>query len=303
MGHDALVEIEGKTLKLTNLDKVFYPQAGWTKAHVIDYYRRIAPVLLPHLKGRAVTLKRYPDGVEGEFFYEKECPSSHPDWVKTAPVWSESRDKVINYCVLDTLPSLMWAANMADLEIHTYLATGEKPLEPTSVVFDLDPGAPATALECAQVGLWLRDALAKHDLQSFIKTSGSKGLQLYVPLNKKGVTFEDTKTFARALAETVERDHPAMVTTTMSKAKRPGKVFIDFFQNDDHKTTVCVYSLRAKEAPTVSTPLDWSEVEKAVKTKEPMLLSFTANDVLARVEQKGDMFAPVLALRQTLPAD
>jgi bifunctional non-homologous end joining protein LigD len=295
------VTIEGREVRLTNLDKVLYPQAGFTKAHVIDYYRRIAPVLLPHLRGRALTLKRYPDGVEGEFFYEKEAPSHRPRFVRTEPVWSEGRGADIHYVVCDDLPTLVWLANIGDLELHAFLARARKPLAPTAMVFDLDPGAPANVLDCCEVALWLRDLFDELGLRVFPKTSGSKGIQLYVPLHVPA-TFEDTKPFARAMGEIVERDHPDRVTTNMSKAERPGKVFVDWSQNDDHKTTVCAYSLRAKERPTVSTPLSWDEVEKAASDRDAERLRFLPEDVLARVDQRGDLFAPVLTLEQGLPA-
>jgi bifunctional non-homologous end joining protein LigD len=294
------VTIDGKRLKLTNLDKVLYPKARFTKAHVIDYYRRIAPALLPHLKGRAITLKRYPDGVEGAFFYEKECPPHRPDFVRTAPVWSEGKQKDINFCVFDDLATLVWAANLADLEMHTYLAKADEPLKPTMVVFDLDPGAPAALLDCCEVALWVRDALDELGIETFVKTSGSKGMQLYIPLNTP-TTFEETKPFARAIGELVEAAHPDRVVTNMAKAIRKGKVLIDWSQNDDHKTTVCVYSLRAKEQPTVSTPLEWREVEEAAARGDASKLRFLPEDVLARVEGLGDLFEPVLTKEQGLP--
>lgn len=293
------VEIEGRTLKLTNLQKVLYPKAGFTKAHVIDYYRRIAPALLPHLRGRAITLKRYPDGVEGPFFYEKQCPSFRPEWLPTASI--ETSTRTIDYCVIDTLPALVWAANLADLELHTFLARADATKRPTMLVFDLDPGPGTDVIDCGKVALGLRDALGAFGLESFVKTSGSKGLHFLVPLNTPDVTFDDTKPFARALGEVVEREHPERVTTSMSKAQRDGKVFIDWSQNDTHKTTVCVYSLRAKAEPTVSTPLTWNEVEEAVERRDASRLRFLPEDVLARVDGLGDLFAPVLDKEQALP--
>ena len=296
------VEVEGRTLTLTNLDKVLYPEAGFTKAHVIDYYRRVSPVLLPHLEGRALTLKRYPDGVEGPFFYEKSCPPHRPDWLTTQGVWSEGRGEDIDYCVVDTLPALIWAANIADLELHTFLARAvEDTQKPTTLVYDLDPGEGTGLLECCEVALGLRDVHRDLGLESFVKTSGSKGMQLYVPLNVDGVTFEDTKPFARAMGEVLERALPDLVTTNMKKTERRGKVFIDWSQNDDHKTTVCVYSLRAKKLPTVSTPLRWKEVEDALDASDADSLRFLPEDVLARVAKHGDLFAPVLELEQSLP--
>ena len=295
------VEIDGRTLRLTNLDKVLYPEVGFTKAHVIDYYRRVAPVLLPHLRGRAVTLKRYPDGVEGPHFYEKSCPPHRPGWLTTAPIWSEGRGEDIEFCVLDDLPSLVWAANLADLEMHTYLARADAPMRPDFLVFDLDPGPGTDVVDCCRVGLRLRDAFSSLGLESFAKTSGSKGLQMYVPLHTE-TTFEETKPFARAMGEVVERETPDKVTTNMSKAQRKGRVLIDWSQNDDHKTTVCAYSLRAKALPTVSTPVTWDEVERCAGEGDPELLRFTWDAVLERVEERGDLFAPVLTLQQALPA-
>src|SRR5579883_2446704 len=244
MGKGTVVEVEGRRLKLSNLEKILYPEAGFTKGHVIDYYVRIAPLLLPHLHGRPVTMKRYPNGVNGMFFYEKNCPSHRPEWVKTAKVWSEGNHRWMYYCLFEDLPSLVWAANLADLELHTSLSLGEHILQPSFLVFDLDPGAPANIVQCCQVGLWIRDIFAKLKLQSFAKTSGSKGLQVYVPLNTT-VTYDDTKPFAHETARLLERQHPELVVSDMKKSLRAGKVLVDWSQNDDHKTTVCVYSLRA----------------------------------------------------------
>jgi bifunctional non-homologous end joining protein LigD len=295
------VDIAGKKLRLSNLDKIFYPQTGFTKAAVIDYYTRISPYLLPHLKGRPLTLKRYPNGVEGQYFYEKNCPSHRPNWVHTAPIWSKGNGKNIDFCLADDLPTLVWAANLADLELHTSLSLAADVMTPTLVAFDLDPVAPANILDCAQVGLWLRDIFERLGLESFPKTSGSKGMQVYVPLNRPGVTYEQTKAFARDLAELLERQHPTRVVSNMKKSLRNGKVFVDWSQNDDHKTTVCVYSLRAKERPTVSTPVTWSEVEKAHQKRNPALLDFDSEQVLARVDKLGDLFEPTVHLRQRLP--
>lgn len=294
------VDIDGKKVKLTNLDKVLYPKAGFTKAHVIDYYRRIAPVLLPHLQDRPITLKRYPDGVEGSHFYERNCPSHRPDWMATMPVWSESSGREVHYCVLDDLASLVWAANMADLELHTFLHMRESVDRPTSIVFDLDPGLPAGLAECAQVALDVRDILNEFDLKSFPKTSGSKGMQMHVPLNTD-VTYDDTKPFARAVADVMEREHPRRVTSNMRKELRSGKVFIDWSQNHDHKTTVCVYSLRAKKTPTVSMPLAWSEVEVVAATGDASRLWFGPDEAVMRAEELGDLYAPVLDLQQVVP--
>jgi bifunctional non-homologous end joining protein LigD len=293
------VSIDDRRLSLSNLDKLLYPQAGFTKGHVIDYYTRIAPVLLPHLRDRPLTLKRYPDGVDKGHFYEKRCPSHRPDWVRVAPVWSGRNEGDINYCVADDLATLVWLANLADLEMHTPLARATDIETPTLVAFDLDPGAPATIVECARVALELREAFEHLGLEAFPKTSGSKGMQVYLPLNTPGVTWDDTKTFALHLAQLLERRNRELVVSDMSKAKRGGKVFVDWSQNDRHKTTVNVYSLRAMDNPTVSTPLSWDEVEQLADAGES--LSFTAPEVLERVETLGDLFSGVQTLEQELP--
>jgi bifunctional non-homologous end joining protein LigD len=293
------IEVAGKRLTVSNLDKVLYPETGFTKGQVIDYYIRIAPVLLPHLRKRPITLKRYPDGVDGFFFYEKQCPSHRPKWMKTTAV--PAKRGHIDYCVLDDLPALVWAANLADLELHTFLHHGSALHRPTALAFDLDPGAPADVILCCRVGLWLRAAFAKLGLESFAKTSGSKGLQLYVPLNT-ATTYEKTKAFAHAIAEWMEREHPDEVVSLMAKDLRKGKVLIDWSQNDEHKTTINVYSLRARAHPTVSTPVTWKEVEAAAKKGDPRRLVFESEEVLRRVEKMGDLFEPVLTLKQKLPA-
>jgi bifunctional non-homologous end joining protein LigD len=290
----------GRQIPVSNLDKVFYPSTGFTKGQVIDYYIRISPVLLPHLKDRPLTLKRYPNGVTGGFFYEKRCPSHRPDWVKTAPVWSDHYETEIHYCLINDLPSIVWAANLGDLELHTFLARAKAVECPNTLVFDLDPGAAADILSCAQVGFWLREKLDALKLKSFPKTSGSKGLQIYVPLNTP-VTYDQTKALSRQLAEELEREHPEHVVSKMAKKLRSGKVLVDWSQNDRHKTTACVYSLRAKENPTVSTPLDWNEVEIAARKKDSSRLSFLSDEVLKRVERDGDLFDPILNLKQKLP--
>ncbi len=292
--------VKGKKLPVSNLEKVLYPQTGFTKGQVIDYYIQIAPVLLPHLKDRPLTMKRYPNGVEGMFFYEKNCPSHRPKWVKTAKVWSEGNQRDMFYCLAQDLPTLVWAANLADLELHTSLARKKDVARPTMMVFDLDPGPPADIVQCCRVGIWLRDLLAAKKLKSFPKTSGSKGLQIYVPLNT-AVTFDQTKALARALAEHLEREHPELVVHRMLKSLRTGKVLVDWSQNDEHKTTINVYSLRAKAEPTVSTPVTWEEVEACLKKKTAERLKFTSDAVLKRVEKMGDLFEPVATLKQKLP--
>ena len=300
MPNKAELTVEDRKIQVSNLDKVLYPKAGFTKGQVIDYYIRVAPALLPHLKDRPLTMKRYPDGVEGEFFYEKNCPSHRPKWVQTAQVWSESNDRMMNYCLAQDLPTLVWAANLADLELHTSLSRKNNIERPTMMVFDLDPGAPADIVQCCQVSLWLRDLLGNMKLKSFPKTSGSKGLQVYVPLNTS-VTYDQTKDLSRALAQHLQGEHVDLVTSNMSKAVRKGKVFVDWSQNDEHKTTICVYSLRAREEPTVSTPVGWDEVENCLKKKKADLLKFRSDKVIARVEKRGDVFESVEKLKQKLP--
>jgi bifunctional non-homologous end joining protein LigD len=294
------LNVGGHEVPVSRLEKIYYPKAAFTKGQVIDYYIRISPVLLPHLKDRPLTLKRYPDGVEGGFFYEKRCPPYRPEWVKTARVWSDRNEAEIHFCLANNLPSLVWAANLGDLELHTFLAKAGNVRRPTMMVLDLDPGPPANVLSCAQVGLWLREKLVKLNLQSFPKTSGSKGLQIYVPLNSP-VTYEQTKALSHGLAEELEREHPDLVVSKMGKNLRGGKVFVDWSQNDEHKTTVCAYSLRAKERPTVSTPVEWDEVIAALKKKDAERLSFVSDEVLERVEKNGDLFGPILKLKQKLP--
>jgi len=294
------VTVDGRQLKVSNMDKVLYPATGFTKGQVIDYYTRVAPALLPHLQRRALTLKRYPNGVDKQFFYEKNCPSHRPPWVETVSVWSSRNKAEVNYCLANDLPTLVWVANLASLELHTSLAHADDIQRPTMLVFDLDPGAPAAMVECARVGLMVREVLDQLGLACFPKTSGSKGLQLYAPLNS-AVTFDDTKPFAHALARMLEAREPALVVSQMAKELRGGKVFIDWSQNDVAKTTVCVYSLRARERPTVSTPLTWEEVEAVADKEDPGLVGFEAEAVLDRIERDGDLFAPVAEMEQSLP--
>lgn len=295
------MQIDSRTLSLSNLDKPMYPEARFTKGHVIDYYTRIAPALLPHLRDRPLTLKRYPDGVQGPHFYEKQCPSHRPDWVETTVVGSSrARDGRINFCLANDLPTLVWLANLADLELHTSLATAADYSRPTMIAFDLDPGPPATIVECAEVALELRTAFEHLGMEAFPKTSGSKGMQVYVPLNSPA-DYRQTSGFAKGLAELLERRHPELVVSDMKKTLRKGKVLVDWSQNSQHKTTVCVYSLRALPQPTVSTPLRWEEVEAVTESRDPEDLVFTAPDVLDRVAEHGDRFSGVLELEQRLP--
>jgi bifunctional non-homologous end joining protein LigD len=294
------VDIAGHRLSLSNLDKVFYPETGFTKGQVIDFYTRIAPVLLGHLRGRPLTLKRYPDGVTGPYFYEKQSPRHRPDWVKVAPIWSRHNSRTIEYTLADDLPTLVWLANLADLELHTSLSLAVDVTAPTIVAFDLDPGPPATIVECAEVALRLREAFGHLGLEAFPKTSGSKGMQVYVPLNTPA-TYAQTKPFARGIAQVLERRHPELIVSDMKKTLRKGKVLVDWSQNDEHKTTVNVYSLRARDRPTVSTPLHWGEVEAVLGSRDPEELAFTSDAVLARVAEHGDLFRPVIELEQELP--
>ena len=292
------VEIEGRRLKVSNLDKVLYPEAGFTKAEIIDYYVRIAPAMLPHVADRGVTLRRYPNGVDEQSFFEKRCPSHRPEWIGTF-AGPGDRSGTIGYCALDSTAALAWSANMAALEIHAPMARGADIESPTMCVFDLDPGAPADIRACAEVALDIRDVLDDlAGLDCVAKTSGSKGMQLYVPLNRPH-THEHCSSFAQAVAQVLEKHHGDRVTSVMKKSLRPGKVFIDWSQNSRHKTTVAVYSLRARPRPTVSTPVTWDEVDAAASGAS---LSFEAGEVLDRVDAHGDLFAPTLTVEQELPA-
>ena len=296
------VEVDGVHLQVSNLDKVLYPGTGFTKGQVIDYYARIAPVLLPHLAGRPVTLKRYPEGVEGEAFYEKNCPSFRPKWMPVIPMLVSSRTKKpIQFCHLDQRAALVWTANLAAIELHPNLQRAPDLDTPTHLVFDLDPGPGADIITCCRVATLLRELFDRLSLQSFAKTSGSKGLQLYVPLNTPA-TFEQTGDVALAFAQLLEKQHPDLVVTQQNKELRPNKVLIDWSQNSRHKSTVAVYSLRARERPTVSTPVTWDEVDDALNSEDPLRLKFETDQVLERVERMGDLFAPVLELQQELPA-
>ena len=300
MSNSQTIEIEGKQLSLTNLDKILYPATGFTKGQVIDYYARIAPVLVPHLSGHPLTLKRYPGGVDQEFFFEKNATKHRPDWVKSTPIWSEGNQRTVNYILADNLATMVWMANLAAIELHPSLSLAKDMESPRAMVFDLDPGPPANILQCCQVGVWLREIFEHLGLQSFPKTSGSKGLQIYVPLNT-ATNYESTKGFAHALARLLEDQHRELVVSDMKKQLRVGKVLVDWSQNDEHKTTISVYSLRAREHPTVSTPVKWEEVGRALKNKDADLLVFDAGQVLKRVVKMGDLFAPLLTLKQKLP--
>jgi bifunctional non-homologous end joining protein LigD len=296
-GQSAIITVGGRKLSLSNLDKQLFP-SGYTKGNVIEYYGRVADVMLPLLEGRAVTLKRYPNGTDAPFFFEKRCPPHRPEWVVTADVIGTTG--VVNHCLINDVSTLLWAANLAAIEFHVPMAKADRPDQPTAVVFDLDPGAPATLIDCLKLGLELQKLLAKFDLDCLPKTSGSKGLHIYVPLNTKA-TFEQTKTFARAVADQLVNQNPKQVTATMSKSQRNGKIFVDWSQNDSHKTTVCGYSLRARSTPTVSTPVTWKEIKAAVKLGKVDGLVFEADKVLRRVSRGKDPFEPINSLKQKLP--
>jgi bifunctional non-homologous end joining protein LigD len=296
------VKVGDRVLRLTNLDKVLWPEVGFTKGQMIDYYTRVAPALLPHLKDRPLTLKRYPNGVDGEMFYEKNCPAHRPPWIHTAKVWSDGNDRWMYYCLVQDLPSLVWVAQLGTIELHTSLSLYRKLSQPRMLVFDLDPGPPANIVDCCEVAQWLRQWFQEHDLQSFCKTSGSKGLQMYVPLNTP-VDYEQTKLISKGLAQKFERERPERVVHVQRKTLREGRVLIDWSQNDEYKTTVNVYSLRARARPTASTPVSWQEVERCFEARDPELLVFDSGQVLDRIERLGDLFEPVLTLKQKLPKE
>ncbi|MEN6645284.1 MAG: non-homologous end-joining DNA ligase [Armatimonadia bacterium] len=293
-------QLAGHTLRLSNLDKVLYPSVGFTKAEVIDYYVRIADTVMPHVRNRPMTMARYPDGVEGEMFYQKRCPDHKPDYVRKVYVWSETYKRKVTFCVIDDLASLIYLINLAAIELHPLLATADDVNTPTLMTFDLDPGPGADLVDCSRVALQLRDLLRQAGLDCFPKTSGKKGMHLNVPLNTP-CTYDETKGFARAIAMLLEKYHPEQVTSNMRKDLRRSKVFVDWSQNDEHKSTVCVYSLRVWERPTVSTPLKWEEVQDAVDRKDGSGLSFETEQTLERVQQYGDLYALVATLQQNMP--
>jgi bifunctional non-homologous end joining protein LigD len=294
-----LLEIDGRRLSIRHLERVVFPRTGTTKAEVLAYYVRVSDAMLPHLRQRLLHMHRYPEGVEGPRFWQKECPSHRPEWMATTPVWSPAKGADIHYCVVDDLAALLWAVNIGSIELHTSLHAREDLHRPTTLAFDLDPGPGVDVLGCAEVALLLRDLLASAGLQSVIKTSGSKGLQVYAPLNS-AVSYAQTKPLARSIAESLEADAPDRIVSRMAKALRPGKVLIDWSQNTEHKSMVCAYSVRAKTQPTVSTPVAWDEIAGAIAAGDPSRLSFGIDDVLRRVARQGDLFADVLQLRQEL---
>ncbi len=286
-GIKAEIEVGGRNVQVSSLDKVLFPASQYSKGQLINYYIKVSEYLLPHLKDRPLTMKRFPEGITGAFFYEKDAPSHMPKWIQTAEVARKDGTK-INFILLNDLPALVWSANMANIELHTFLARAPKIDQPTNVI------------QCSQVAIWVRDLLAEFGLEAFVKSSGSKGLQLYVPLNTP-ITYEITQPFAKAVAESIERAHPELVVSEMSKELREGKVFIDWSQNSPHKSTVCVYSVRAnRETPFVSMPMTWTEVERAIKTKKVGIFAFDPDEAIARLEKIGDLFVPVLKLKQKL---
>jgi bifunctional non-homologous end joining protein LigD len=295
-----IVEIFGKKLSLSNLEKDLYPSYGFTKAQILEYYRRMGRFILPHLQDRALTMKRYPEGVDREFFYEKRCPAHCPAWVETAEL-SLAHGEEMTVCLVNDLANLMWVANLASLELHVPLARVDSPETPNAVVFDLDPGEPANILDCARVALILRDLLSPLGLSTYVKTSGKKGLHVYVPLNRQETTFEVTKKFSKAVAGTLQKNYPDFVTAKMAKEYRHGKVFINWSQNDPSHSMICVYSLRALEKPTVSFPLAWRELEDLAEQGIPEKLQIIYSEAVSRAEKQGDLFREVLEKKQKLP--
>jgi bifunctional non-homologous end joining protein LigD len=293
------IDMAGKRLPLSNLEKDLYPSYGFTKAAILDYYRGIGPFILPHLKDRPLTLKRYPEGAEKDSFYEKRCPSHRPAWVQTAEVVHDAEPMTM--CLVNDLETLLWAENLAALELHVPLARAGSPRTPDSLVFDLDPGEPAGLLDSARVALIIRDLLGRMGLASLVKTSGKKGIHVFVPLNRSGTTFDDTKTFSRAVAGIMQKHYPDLVTGKMTKAERKAKVFINWSQNDASKTMISVYSLRARERPFVSFPLEWREVEEADRQGKTEGMQVTHAEALERVRARGDLFREVLEKEQKLP--
>ena len=298
-GQSLDVELEGRLLRLTSLDRILWPEAGFTKGQLIDYYARVAPALLPHAEGRPMTLRRFPEGIGGPSWYQTTCPPGHPEWIPVQ-VLPGRAGAVHRFCLLNDVPALIWAANLGSIELHPYLALGERPEEPTVLVFDLDPGPPADVVDCCRVALRLRDVLGAVGLASFPKTSGSVGLHVYVPLNTPH-TYAETKAFARVLARRVAEEDPGGVTDQQKRSLRPGKVLVDWLQNEPRRSTVAPYSLRAAGWPTVSTPVRWDDVEQTLAARSAEHLTFEPEEALERLDRFGDLFAPVLTLAQELP--
>ena len=294
------VDVGGRELTIRHLDRVIFPRTGTTKGELLDYYVRVSEVMLPHLHERLLHMHRYPEGVEGPRFWQKGCPEHRPPWMPTAPVWSRDKQQNIEFCVVNELASLLWAVNIGSIELHTSLHLRSELQRPTVIAFDLDPGPGTNILHCGEVALRLRELFARAGLTALPKTSGSKGLQVYLPLNASGVSYAITKPASRRIAELLERQTPDAVVSRMARAARAGKVFVDWSQNTEHKSMVCAYSVRAKARPTVSTPVSWNEIEQAIDAGDPARLSFEAAEVLERIAELGDLFAPVMRLRQEL---
>ncbi len=292
-----VVDVGGRTVRLTNLDKQLYP-SGFTKAEVVDFMARISPVAIPHLRDRCLTFRRFPDGTDAPGFFEKRCNRHRPDWVPVS-LGPGDRRGGIEYCRIEEPAAMVWAANLAAIELHAPMASATDQDTPRAVVFDLDPGPSTSVVECCRLALDAAAVLDAVGLRGWCKTSGSKGLQMYVPLNTPGVTHQLAADFALAVGQVLERQRPGRVTTVMAKTARPGKVFVDWSQNALHKTTIAPYSLRARPQPTVSTPVTWDEVQACADGEDPLV--FEAADVLARVDELGDLFAEVLEVRQELP--
>ena len=292
-----VVSVDGREVRLTNLDKVLYP-SGFSKAEVVDYHARVSPWAVPHLAGRCITFRRFPDGVDGESFFEKRCNRHRPEWVPVA-LGPGDRRGGIEYCRVEDTATMVWAANLAALELHAPMALAADLGEPRAVVFDFDPGPRTSIVECSRIALATRSVLDAAGLEGWCKTSGSKGMQMYVPLNTAGVTHTNAADFALAVGQLLERQMPDAVTTTMAKAARPGRIFVDWSQNAHHKTTIAPYSLRARPRPTVSTPVTWDEVQQCADGEADLV--FESHDVLRRLDELGDLFEPVLSVEQHLP--
>jgi bifunctional non-homologous end joining protein LigD len=282
------LEVGGRRLSIRHLDRVVFPRTGTTKGELLDYYVRVADAMLPHLRDRLLHMHRYPEGVEGPRFWQKACPEHRPEWVPVAPVWSRDKQANIDYCIVNELATLLWAVNLGSIELHTSLHRRDDLHRPTAIAFDLDPGEGVGVLECGQVALRLREVFHAAGREAFVKTSGSKGLQVFVPIDE--LTYAETKPMAKATAEALERERPDAVVSRMRKSLRAGKVLVDWSQNTEHKSMVCAYSVRAKERPTVSTPIRWSELEEALDARDPTALTFETGDVLERVAAHGDLW-------------
>jgi len=290
------LEVGGRRLNIRHLDRVVFPRTGTTKGELLDYYVRVADAMLPHLRDRLLHMHRYPEGVEGPRFWQKACPEHRPEWMPVAPVWSRDKNAHIEYCIVNELAALLWAVNLGSIELHTSLHLRQDLHRPTAIAFDLDPGDGVGVLDCGEVALRLRDLFEEMDAQPLVKTSGSKGVQVYVPIDD-GLSYADTKPAAKATAELLERERPEAVISRMAKSLRRGKVLVDWSQNTEHKSMVCAYSVRAKERPTVSTPVTWTELEEALDQSDPDRLVFEMGDVLERVAALGDLFEPAASGR------